>query len=520
MNEKRKLQTNTLVVLSIITISLVSSIFFFVLPNSSSSKPIQFSLIGEGVFVEENSENLILRCYSPQVNIEMEFKEKRSINFSIKNAVDLILKIDNEHLILNREYTEYFGNLNVKNGTKLKINSDQYSDNNYNFSVISDTHNNPETVKEFLKDINNRNPSFVIHCGDIVPYGSEEHYKSWYRKLENLTVPIYYLPGNHDIQRDETSYLSHIGPFNHSFYWNNDLFILLDTADSSISIDQINWINGLTYTKNYNKLFIFMHVPPVDPRSNYDHAMIDSERAQELLNCIQEIQPNLVFNGHIHVFNETIRNNVTWITTGGGGGMLYASEKSGGYYHSINVISTDSTSTYEVIPIELSSTSFSLTLQSNDFTRQIGLSELLLLDSISGLSSFQNSFGNWRGFGNYTGITFANLIDLIGGIETNQIIRVTAKDGYYQDYCYENVFPNQTWKGIQGLMILSFKYNDTLIPNWDEGPRVAFLPNDSRYSNEDCLFTSDVNQGGNIYYSAGARWIRLVNKITIMENDY
>ena len=147
------------------------------------------------------------------------------------------------------------------------------------------------------------------------------------------------------------------------------------------------------------------------------------------------------------------------------------------------------------------------------------MSELQLLSNISGLSSFQNSYGNWRSFGNYSGILVADLIKLIGGIEKTQIIRFTAIDGYYQDFCYDNIYPNQTWMEIQGQMILATSYNGTEIPYWNVGPRIAFLPPDGKYSNEDCYLTSVTGQGCKIYDSAGARWVRLISKLTIMESS-
>ena len=519
VNEKKKITTESMIILILIVMSLVSGIFLFNFFTTTTSHPLQFSLKGEGIFIEENSENLILRCYSPQVNANLEFQQKGIVNLYIENAISLIFTKDNKSITLTLTNTQYFGKITVKNRTNLTIMTDQNSDTDYSFSVISDTHNNPETINAFVQEVNTISPSFIIHCGDIVPYGAEEHYRSWYKSITNLTVPIYHIPGNHDIQRGNDAYKTYMGAVNYSFCWNDDLFIMLDTANATISNDQIDWIKELAYTKSYNNLFMFMHVPPIDPRLDNDHAMIDSEQAQELLNVIYDIQPTLVFNGHIHIFNETTHNNVTWITTGGGGGMLYASVESGGFYHFVNVNTKGLGVTYEVIPIELPVSSISLTIETSSITRQLSLSELLLLSNISGLSSFQNSYGNWRGYGNYTGILVADLIKLIGGIEKTQIIRFTAIDGYYQEFCYDNIYPNQTWMEIQGQMVLSLFYDSTAIPHWDEGPRIAFLPTDEKYSNEDCYHTSIPGQGCDIYNSAGARWIRLVSKLTIMESS-
>jgi hypothetical protein len=135
---------------------------------------------------------------------------------------------------------------------------------------------------------------------------------------------------------------------------------------------------------------------------------------------------------------------------------------------------------------------------------------------MEGYSSYQNFYGNWKGHGIYEGVPISELLELVGGIQQGDVLRIEASDGYYQEYCYWNVYPNETWYAAQGDMILAYALNGTFVPDWTNGFEVAFLPNDGAYSNDDCVATSAEGQGGNEYLSAGSRWIKDISKIIVI----
>ncbi len=52
------------------------------------------------------------------------------------------------------------------------------------------------------------------------------------------------------------------------------------------------------------------------------------------------------------------------------------------------------------------------------------------MDFVEAVSSYQNSFGNWRGLGTYGGVELRDLADLVGGMEPGDVMTITATDGY------------------------------------------------------------------------------------------
>jgi len=168
------------------------------------------------------------------------------------------------------------------------------------------------------------------------------------------------------------------------------------------------------------------------------------------------------------------------------------------------------------VSVEVEASEKSVEVTGRDGRITLSLDDVLGMPSIEGYSSYQNFYGNWKGHGIYEGVPISELLELVGGIQQGDVLRIEASDGYYQEYCYWNVYPNETWYAAQGDMILAYALNGTFVPDWTNGFEVAFLPNDGAYSNDDCVATSAEGQGGNEYLSAGSRWIKDISKIIVI----
>jgi hypothetical protein len=110
---------------------------------------------------------------------------------------------------------------------------------------------------------------------------------------------------------------------------------------------------------------------------------------------------------------------------------------------------------------------------------------------IGGLSSYEsyggykNVLGNIRGLGNYTGVPLITLCNLVGGINANNSLKITAADNYTMTFDYTEVngdfttYDNVTGEEIphnQTLTpILAYYFDDANI-SVDDGPlRVAIV---------------------------------------------
>ena len=144
---------------------------------------------------------------------------------------------------------------------------------------------------------------------------------------------------------------------------------------------------------------------------------------------------------------------------------------------------------------------------SSGTTRTVTLGELQAMPAVERTGSFENSFGNIRGQGEYKGVRIVDIIELVGGMSEIEVVIVNATDGYNQVFTYHNVYPDASNYSIQGDMVLAYEYNQTIIPDYEDGPRLMFLPEDGLFSNDDANKTMDPQ------FFSGAAGPKLVSNV-------
>jgi DMSO/TMAO reductase YedYZ molybdopterin-dependent catalytic subunit len=147
---------------------------------------------------------------------------------------------------------------------------------------------------------------------------------------------------------------------------------------------------------------------------------------------------------------------------------------------------------------------------------EVTYDDLEAMDFVEAVSSYQNSFGNWRGLGTYGGVELRDIADLVGGMEPGDVMTVSAADGYRANLTYYQVYADDDCLAIQGRMILAYEFNGSIMEE-DERPMIAVLAPDQAFSNDD--FTSTCSRDPEFLSStsAGSLWVKTVEKIEISE---
>ena len=387
-------------------------------------------------------------------------------------------------------------------------------DDSINFYVFGDSQGYQGGVEQIVTAANLHRPDFIFHCGDLTPFGQENQYQAIKKVLDQSIVPVYTTIGNHDLKDGGGAlYEEYFGTSRYSFDLGPAHFTVFNTSSGDISSQEFSWLEqDLTQTEAEFR-FVFTHIPPFDPRTGENHSLINSTTSTRLMSLFEEHEVDVVFTGHIHMYNETVINGVRYVITGGAGANLYANESNGGIYHYMNVTLHENELTIEPILLDTPSLPRDVVAvrgRVEDVT--LSLEDLLLMDVVTGYSSFQNQYDNWRGLGTYTGIAVSELIELVGGMTINDTLIVRSFDGYVQEFSYSNIYPNATWAEIQGLMVLAYAYNDTSVLDWADGMRLVMIPPDGGYSNSDAIQTSEFDD----VISAGSRWVRFVSLIEVI----
>ncbi len=152
---------------------------------------------------------------------------------------------------------------------------------------------------------------------------------------------------------------------------------------------------------------------------------------------------------------------------------------------------------------------------SNGVSQNVTLAEMMMMDSVSGNSSYQNTYGNVRGVGVYKGVKISDLVNLVGGMDDGYVVRIVAEDGYSHTFEKSKAYPNLTIWNLQGDMILAYEYDGLTMPEYENGFRLAFIPEDGYYSNADANATTEPDPS-----AAGPQWVSNVIRIEVLENLY
>jgi predicted phosphodiesterase len=193
---------------------------------------------------------------------------------------------------------------------------------------------------ETVNGINIVNPAFVVVTGDLTDSKSNSaaiaYYKSSAAQLKP-SIPMYNLPGNHDIDDapSAASYsiwqtnFSSSGTANpwFSFTHGNNLFICLDSMilknSSAFSppgknTEEMNWLTTtLQNASGYDNIMVFMHVPLCMTAINEADGTNNMPLTvrNQLLNLFHTYGVKAVFSGHAHTNSYVRDGDLEIITT-------------------------------------------------------------------------------------------------------------------------------------------------------------------------------------------------------------
>lgn len=211
------------------------------------------------------------------------------------------------------------------------------------FAFITDTHLYPNAPQNFagglqqqinslalyervIQQLNDFDPAFVVHGGDIVCGGnsfdmtSEEYVQALntaHSLGEKLNAEIYYIPGNHDLDPEtgsKASYLECFGINNRgstSFVIDKIRFILMDAQEvpedlthGYVSTNQLAWVEReLKKAADYGEeIIIFTHQLPF-PSVEFQGMGSRIANSAEILEIVAPFEQQILgfFCGHLHL---------------------------------------------------------------------------------------------------------------------------------------------------------------------------------------------------------------------------
>jgi len=233
------------------------------------------------------------------------------------------------HLLPSAEY--YYKVLpggDIKTFKTFSAQADSFS-----FIVFGDTRTDSAAHQSVINRMADYKFEFILHSGDLVHHGSSaDEWITFFNIEDTLLQTKHFMPtiGNHDkpYWPYDTLFALPDPEAYYSVNYGNAHFIMLNT-EMDLCGSQRDWlINDLTTTRNdtlIDWIFVNLHRPPYTS-GLYDCAFNVQENWCPLF---QEYGVDIVFAGHDHTYERTLKiGGIVYIVTGGGGAPLYDVGKS------------------------------------------------------------------------------------------------------------------------------------------------------------------------------------------------
>lgn len=242
------------------------------------------------------------------------------------------------------EVESKLGDRTVK-GPLLTFQTAVGQDEAFSFVLIGDTQKNPKITQKIATLAWQRRPNFVVHLGDVVDNGPDK--KEWTHELFGPCkelfgrVPVYPCIGNHEKNHAHYyKYFSLPAPeYYYQYRYGNADFFSLDTNKKvAPGSEQYKWLDAALGKSTARWKFVYHHHPAYtsddDDYGNTWKGVASKQgdpNVRHLVALYEKHNVDVVFNGHIHVYERTwpIRANkvdrekgILYVTSGGGGGKL------------------------------------------------------------------------------------------------------------------------------------------------------------------------------------------------------
>lgn len=176
-----------------------------------------------------------------------------------------------------------------------------------------------------LEDLQRHTPDLLVLTGDLCYREGKKAVYLWIREaLERTRIPYLLLSGNHDntaimVAAFDLEDQLKRGKFYYSREFEGRRVLFLDTADDSLSEEQVEYLRNELDVTGSGELLIFMHHPPVSAGVYYmdlKYPLLNSSRVGPLL--AEADARTSVFCGHYHVEKTVRMGNLTVFITPSG----------------------------------------------------------------------------------------------------------------------------------------------------------------------------------------------------------
>ena len=189
-----------------------------------------------------------------------------------------------------------------------------------------------------VEAVNRISPACVVITGDLVNNTADSLQKAIYKKnlaLIDPKIPVYALPGNHDMrpwtEENHEAFLQFNGYDRFSFKQKGCAFIGFDSCCikdtiETVENEQLAWLKQeLGKAKGCRQIFLFTHCPVIRERidEEEDYFNFPIPKRKEYIDLFKQYGVTALFAGHTHKNYHTTYEGIEFITAGPVGAPLH-----------------------------------------------------------------------------------------------------------------------------------------------------------------------------------------------------
>ena len=168
-------------------------------------------------------------------------------------------------------------------------------------------------------------PSFVLHTGDLTHLSKPAEFDLLQQVLSELSLPVFYVPGEHDVLEDDgSSYLQRFGKNTQGAGWYSfdqggvhfiglvNVVNLKAGGLGTLGAEQLEWLEkDVKHLKSSTPIVVFAHIPLWSVYPEWGWGTDDSAQALSYLKRFGSVS---VLNGHIHQVMRKVEGHVSFHT--------------------------------------------------------------------------------------------------------------------------------------------------------------------------------------------------------------
>ena len=184
--------------------------------------------------------------------------------------------------------------------------SDRNFGNAFSFIFVTDLHTRGGSHAYFrgLKD-RLEGAAFVLVGGDITDEGRAEDVDEFLAAREALGVPVYAVPGNHDLFDGGWDNAKKIGPSSFTLALSPAVrLVCLDSANGTLGTEQTEWLASVLSDAKESGIIVATHMNYFVDGYAVASQFSSVEETAMLLSMYRKAGVDLTLSGHTHVFDE------------------------------------------------------------------------------------------------------------------------------------------------------------------------------------------------------------------------